>query len=114
MGALAAQEENLKGSEALKEQLELLRIELAGVVEEKASLERDMQAKFSSAQDFETKLDAAAAESAAMMRRCEELRVAFEAAAQSRDGLKLELSQVQDQVNARRRKRRPSGSALES
>ena len=101
MGALATQEENLKGSEALKEQLELLRIELAGVAEEKASLERDMQARFSSAQDFEAKLDAAAAESAAMMRRCEELRVAFEAAAQGRDGLKLELSQVQDQVNAK-------------
>ena len=43
-------------------------------------------------QDAEVKLDAAAAESAAMLRRCEELRLAYENATASKQELEEEVS----------------------
>jgi len=68
---IAVQTHALRDAETAQEQSAKLEIELAGVVEEKTRLERDMQSRVSSAQDVEVQLDAAAAQSAALNRRCE-------------------------------------------
>jgi len=68
---IAAQTHAQRDAETAQEQSAKLEIELAGVVEEKTRLERDMQSRVSSAQDVEVQLDAAAAQSAALNRRCE-------------------------------------------
>ena len=95
LATIALQMQALQGKEALEEEIAQLQIELAGVVEEKTKLERDAQAKLSGSKDLEAKLDAAAAESAALVRRCEELRVAFETASARKQALEQQVAAQQ-------------------
>jgi hypothetical protein len=88
----------VKDNEALKEKLAQVQIELTCVESEKTKLEREMQAKISGAQDVGAKLDAAAAESAALMRRCEELRVAFETTAASKRDVEEQILHFKSQM----------------
>jgi chromosome segregation ATPase len=95
---IALQRQGMLDSELLKEQSEQLRAELAGVLKEKTRIEREMQSKLCDAKDFEAKLDAAAAESGALQRRCEELRVAHETAWQSKRDLEEQVERHRKEI----------------
>ena len=89
---IAYQMQAVQRKDELEEENAQLQIELAGMAEEKARLERDAQARLCGSKDLEVKLDAAAAESAALVRRCEELRVAFETASASKHDLEQQVA----------------------
>ncbi len=98
LATIAVQTQVVQRKEALEEENAQLQIELAGMVEEKTKLERDAQAKLSGSKDLEAKLDAAAAESAALVRRCEELRVAYETASAGKQALEQQVAAQQSEA----------------
>jgi SMC interacting uncharacterized protein involved in chromosome segregation len=95
MATIASQQQMLNESEILKDRYAQVQIELANMQHDKAKLERDMQSRQGNAKDMEVRLDSAAAESAAMLRRCEELRLAYENATAGKRELEQEVKELE-------------------
>ena len=98
MATIASQQQMLNESEMLKDRYAQVQIELANMQHDKAKLERDMQSRQGNAKDMEVRLDSAAAESAAMLRRCEELRLAYENATAGKRELEQEVKLLKSEL----------------